>query len=293
MTMVTFHRLGIVFAGIGLLWTTTSCEKCEVSTQDGSETKTQSGFCSVNRFQASNARHASATLGDGKNVTLSSINGNVTVKAGSGSDVSATFHAFVYRAFNTADSEIQKDFDMLVTSASADTDGNVTVSTSRKNGAHSTLGADFDVTIPSSLSGSFTVNQNNGEVDVSSVGAATAVSIKADNGGVNATAGSSAKTVGVSSDNGDVALSIGAVPDGATGGTISTKNGDIALTLPSSGAYSVTATGIDSVDFGSPPNGCTVQEAAANSKTLVCNGGGATYNTTARGPGASVKAIYR
>jgi DUF4097 and DUF4098 domain-containing protein YvlB len=247
----------------------------------------------VNRFQAANARNASATLGDGKDVTIKSINGNLTVKAGSGSDVSATFHAFVYRAYNTADSEIQKDFDLLVTSATADTDGNVTVSTSRKSGAKNTLGADFDVVIPSALSGSFTVNQNNGDVDVSSVGGATAVTITSGNGSIDATAGSNANTVDVSSDNGDVTLSIGAVPSGATGGPIKAAHGDISLTLPTAGGYSVPATGGAAVDFGTPPAGCNVEPAAANSKTLVCNGGGAVFTVDAQASTAGVTVTYR
>jgi DUF4097 and DUF4098 domain-containing protein YvlB len=291
--MAMLHRLGLVAVGLSLVGATTGCEKCQVSTQDGSDTKTQTGYCSVNRFQASNAREASATLGDGRDVTIKSINGNLTVKAGSGGDVSATFHAFVYRAFNTADSEVQKDFDLLVTDASADADGNVTVSTSRKNGAKSTLGADFDVVVPSSASGAFTIIQNNGDVDVASVGGATAVSITSDNGGITASVGSAANSVNVSGDNGDVAVSIAGVPSGATGGKITAQHGDISLTLPTTGGYSVPATAGAKVDFGTPPTGCAVEEAASNSKTLTCNGGGAVFTVNAQSSSAGLTVKYR
>jgi hypothetical protein len=291
--MVDFRRFATLLGALGLLSSTVACEQCKVSSTEGNETKEQTGFCSVNRFQASNAREANAALGDGKNVTIESINGNVTVSSGSGTDVLAAFKAFVYRAYNTEQSEVQKDFELLETTAVADADGNVTVSTSRKSGAKNTLGADFDVRVPSSLSGAFVVNQNNGSVDVSSVGAATSVSVKSDNGGVDVNAGSNAASVNASSANGDVKVVIGAVPSGATGGTIGAEFGDISLTLPTSGAYSVEATAKEAVDFGSPPTGCEVSEAAANSKTLVCNGGGAQFKATATGSGSKLSATYR
>jgi hypothetical protein len=291
--MVEFRRFVTLLGVSGLLLSTVACEQCKISDKDGNETKETTGFCSVNRFQASNARQASATLGDGKNLTINSINGNVTVAAGSGSDVSATFNAFVYRAHNTEESEIQKDFELLVTTATTDADGNVVVTTSRKNGAKNTLGADFEVRVPPSLSGAFVLNQANGNVDVSSVGAATSVLVASQNGGVDVNAGSSATSVNVESQNGDAKVAIGAVPAGATGGTITAEFGDISLTLPTSGGYSVEATAKEAVDFGTPPTGCEVAEAAANSKTLTCNGGGAQFKASAPGAGATVTASYR
>jgi len=277
----------------GLVLSTAACEQCKVSSNDGSETKEQTGYCSVNKFTEAKARQASATLGSGKNVTIESINGNVEVTGASRSDVSATFHAFVYRAYNVDQSEVQKDFDLLVTTAEADADGNVKVSTSRKSGAHDTLGADFEVRIPSDSSGSFTVNQNNGSVSVSSVGNATSVSARSDNGGVDVNAGSNAASVNVSSGNGDVSVVIGGVPSGATGGDIAAEFGDVSLTLPTSGGYSVQATAKEAVDFGSPPSGCQVADAAANSKTLTCNGGGAQFKANADGVGAKLSATYK
>lgn len=291
--MVELGRFLTLLGAGGLLLSTVACEQCKISSSDGSETKEQTGYCSVNRFQASKAREASAALGDGKNLTIESINGNVTVAAGSGTDVSASFDVFVYRAYNTEQSEVQKDFELLVTTAVADADGNVTVSTSRKNGAKNTLGADFDVRVPSSLAGAFVVNQNNGSVDVSSVGSATSVSVKSDNGSVDVNAGSSAMSVNASSANGDVGVAIGAVPAGATGGTIAAEFGDISLTLPTSGGYSVEATAKEAVNFGTPPSGCDVTEAQVNSKTLVCNGGGAMFKANATGPGSKLSAAYR
>jgi DUF4097 and DUF4098 domain-containing protein YvlB len=291
--MMVLRRFGVCVLGAGLVLSTAACEQCKISSKDGNDTKEETGFCSVNRFQSSSARQASATLGDGKNLTIESINGNVAVAAGSGTDVSATFKAFVYRAYNTEESEIQKDFDLLVTTASADADGNVTVSTSRKSGAKNTLGADFDVQVPPGLSGAFVVNQNNGAVDVSSVGAASSVSVKSDNGSVDVNAGSNAASVNVSSANGDVKVVIGAVPAGATGGTIGAEFGDISLTLPTSGGFSVEATAKESVSFGTAPTGCEVAEAASNSKTLTCNGGGAQFKANATGSGSKLSVTYR
>lgn len=267
-----------------------ACEKCQVQSNDGSTTTTKSGYCSVKKFVPQD-RTASAALGDGKNVTIKSVNGNVTVSAG-GTEVKATFHPFVYRAFNVSDSELQKNWDQLVTTATADASGNVTVSVTRKDGAPNTLGADFDVQIPSSFAGAFTVDQNNGDTDVHSVAGATSVSITSDNGGITVNAGSTASTVNVTADTGDVTVDIDAVPDGATGGTISTNFGDVVLRLPSTGSYAVPATAKDSVNFGTAPSGCTVEEAAVNSKTLSCNGSGAVFNVSADGVGSTVTASY-
>ena len=102
-------------------------------------------------------------------------------------------------------------------------------------------------------------------------------------------------SVSAQSDNGDVNVVIGGVPAGATGGTIAAKFGDVTLTLPTSGGYSVEAMGGTGgkVDFGTPPTGCVETSAAANSKTLVCNGGGAAFKANATSSGASVSAKYR
>jgi len=281
------------FAGVGIACavSTTGCEQCQVSSKDGSTTTTKTGFCSVNRFEGSSS-NKSATLGDGKNVTIKSRHGNLTVTTGSGGDVTATFHPFVYRAFHTQDSEIQTNFGMLVATVTADADGNITVSTTRKDGAPSTLGADIDVQIPSSFAGAFTIDQDNGETDVKAAGNPTAVSITSSNGGIRVAAGSSAATVYVKTDNGDVAVGIGAVPDGAPGGTISTAFGSLALDLPGGGKFSVPATADTKVDFGSAPSACTSEDSAVNSKTLTCNGGGAVFTAKATGPGATVTATY-
>lgn len=261
--------LGVVFALLAV-----GCEKCEVASNDGSQTTTKSGFCSVSKFTTDNPRTGSQAITAGKNLTIASVNGNVRVVHGTTGNVDVTFSPFVYRAFNTATSEIQKNWDQLVTTVTTDASGNVTVQTSRKDGAPSTLGADIEVSIPDAFSGALTVNQNNGSTGVTYAGAATALSVTSGNGGIDAVTGSAAQSIALKTKVGDVSVKVDALPAGATGGAISSDFGDIALDLPGSATFSAQATadGAGTVDFGSPPSVCTVQTAATNSKTLTCNG---------------------
>lgn len=270
--------LGIqaVSSGLGILFAllAAGCEKCQVSSTDGNQTTTQSGYCSVSKFTTDNPRTASQPISAGKNLTIESVNGNVHVVRGSSGNVDATFSPFVYRAFNTSTSDIQKNWDELVTTVTTDGNGNVTVQTSRKDGAPNTLGADIEVAIPDVFSGALMINQTNGSTDVTFVAAANAVSVNSGNGGIDAVTGSAASSITLKTKNGAVSATIDGLPAGATGGAISTDLGDIALNLPGTAIFSAEATAgdIGTVDFGSPPSACTVQKAATNSQTLTCNG---------------------
>lgn len=295
--MSTLHFTLASILGVLFALSAAGCEKCQVSSTDGSQTTTKSGYCSVSRFVTNSPRTASQPITAGKNLTIDSRNGRVRVSRGTTGNVDVKFAPFVYRAFNTPLSEIQKNWDQLETTVTADASGNVTVQTIRANGAPSTLGADVDVSIPDAFSGSLTVRQYNGSTELAFVGGATAISVQSDNGSIDARTGAAAQSVNLTTDVGDVSVTIDGFPAGASGGTISTAFGDIALDVPGSATFSAPATAGASgtVDFGTPPSGCTVQTAAANSKTLLCGGAttaNAVLTVSATGGSGSVTATY-
>lgn len=294
----------------------TGCEQCQVPASDGDTTETKTGFCSVKKFpeEPSEAQEAVDPSGT---VRIESINGKVTVTDGESSEVYAQYHPFVYRAFNTPESERQDNFKQLKTSIDG-TDKNddgtadeLVIKTARKDGAPSTLGADMVVKLPSDFAGKLIVVQQNGAVQIDYVAGATEVQVDSDNGSVDANTGA-ASFVNIVNDTGDidvesssvsdytvhskglgdVTVSLGQIEDGAMGGTIAADKGDVSLRLPSGGAFSAQATATDSVDFGSVPDACSVEEAASNSKTLTCNDGGAVFEVSADGSSAQVTAAY-
>ena len=74
---------------------------------------------------------------------------------------------------------------------------------------------------------------------------------------------------------GDITVGITSVAAGAAGGTITSESGDVSVTMPAAGGYSVqaqaNADGV--VNEGTLPATCTVNAAATNSKTVSCGTG--------------------
>jgi len=206
--------------------------------------------------------------------------------------VNATFKPSVLRAYDTEDDVIQDEFKKLNTDLLED-DGDITVRTPRYSGASSTLGASIIAEIPEDFAGVFILDQNNGGVDVNFTADAYDVEIKSGNGSMEADVGR-AEILKMSTGNGSIDLYIDEIPDGSEGGDIYADGpgADVILDLPGGAAFSVRATATDLVDFGGVPGGCSVADAAENSKTLSCNDGGANYTVHADGLSGEVTAVY-
>lgn len=257
-----------IFIFLGALALVTGCEAQKCDGQNG-----QSAIClkSLKRWEGP-AETKSADYVAGADVNIHSRNGKLDVVQGSTDDsVSATFHPFVMRAYDTSDSVISDDLAKLETSVDAGTDGTVTVNVSRDSGAENTLGADLTVELPPSFAGALSVGQDNGETNVHFVGAAVSLVVTSDNGGCDVATASS--DVSVHCKNGDLTASIDAVtPQSGSGFT--TDNGSITLSLPSDGVFSVQAQALAGgvVTVEQLPAACQVNSASGAAKTVSCNG---------------------
>jgi hypothetical protein len=120
-----------------------------------------------------------------------------------------------------------------------------------------------------------TAKSRNGRIDVRA-GSVIDLELITENGRVDATV-SSVSWLNIRSGNGTITAGFGAFGDGSARteqALIGTQNGDVNLSLPAAGAFSVRATAAESVNFGSIPTACSEESAAENSKTLTCNDGG-------------------
>ena len=237
---------------------------------------------------------------DGGKLRIESRNGRVTVKAGSGDTFDVEFTPFSWRGHSKKDQAIAEIENKLNKVADGDGSGGALVKTSRKSGSSSGLGADIVVTLPAGFNGAIEIEQDNGFIDVQSVGSATSLNVENTGAGdceINGNSTVTSTTVNCDFDIevynvadsvnvhakglGDVTVSIASANAG--GGNITADKGDVALTMPASGTYSVqaTANAEGTVNEGSVPSGCMTQEAAANSKTVSCGAGGPNYVVSA------------
>ena len=302
-----FYFLGIVLTSAFALSAATGCEvACAEDEQN------QGGTCvakSLTRFNGTDVSK-SATWASGGTVTIDGVYGDITVGKSTTDKVEVTFSPFSRRAHDAKDAAIEEMNTNLVLDIKDG--GNVTVTTSR-NGGTNGLGADIVVNLPETFDGPLVVHNhgsgpiNPGNVKVNFVGTSSTVTINNDKLGdctlsgaatvtsTNVTCDGSVKvinvadnvtihTTGLETDNA-IELSIASISDTATGGTIDSEDGNIVLTLPSTGNYAVQAQSPTqgTVDFGTAPSGCNVQTAgdAGNSATLTCNSGTAVYNVKA------------
>lgn len=301
--------LSVSVLGLGLMVSTAGCEQCEIPADDGDTEETRAGFCSVNKFVGSKRNEAQSWESGGK-VSIEGRNGQIRVIRGNATAVSATFEPFVFRAHNVDEDAVRKNFEEIETTVTK-AGGDILVKTSRQSGAPSSLGADIVVELPPAFDGDLSIVQRNGSVTVRFVGDAALLDIRSDNGSIEASTadvpvvslagknGSVTAEVGradaldMRTDRGDVKVDISEVAADAAGGTIETGRGDVSLTVPQSGAFSVLATALEAVDFGSLPATCEEQVAAVNSKTLTCNEGGGQFEVNADGTGSQVTVSYR
>lgn len=305
MKTIAFRTLGLLSLGLSLLSATTACE---VACSEDEESR--GGVCvakSLTRYNGTPVSQ-SAAWSTGGSLTIDGVYGDITVAKGTADTVDVTFEPFSYRAHDAQDAAVREMNENLVLEI---TDGtNVTVKTGR-NGGSNGLGAKITVLLPAAFDGAVTVtNQGNGpinpgDVKLDFVGTAPSVTLtNKELGNCKLQGSATVTTTNVSCDgevtvldvadnvtinatglNTDAAvtLRLASVSDTATGGSITSEDGHILLTLPSTGNYSVQATSPKegTVDFGTPPAACNVAEASAASKTLTCSAGGANYVVTA------------
>jgi hypothetical protein len=263
-TLRTVRTLAVGFALLG------SLSGCEAQDCDNEETGAE-GVClkSLKRFEAP-AESDSLPYTAGGDVLIDSPNGDIFVTASGSSDVVATFQPFVLRAFDTPPEEAQEDIDQLERVLEADGE-DVLIDVSRPDGVPPTLGADIVAELPDDFSGRLIITQANGQTEVEFVGAAMGVSVTSNNGSCVVTTGA-ASEVSVSCDNGGIEGTIEA-EIAQTGSGFFSGNGDIVLSVPADGVFSVQA----STDFGSViaenmPESCELNGTVDSAKTLSCNG---------------------
>jgi hypothetical protein len=274
--------LGVLCLGVAMLTAGVGCEAqdCDVETGDG---EVQQGVClkSLKRFRAANPIVGQAVWAPGAPIMINGINGDIDLVPGSGNTVVATFEPWVFRAYDTPREEALQDLAALEGIVQGDADGvsGAVFVQSRRNGTvPSTLGADITVEIPPGFDGALRVDQRNGTTDIDFSGNATGVTLKSDNGGCRVSASATATTLDLFCDNGDLSVNVPGVPVGAGTRNIHTDLGDIGLSFagtPAGTKFVVQAFAPGgTVDTGNAASaGCTVNEAGAGSKTVLCNGG--------------------
>jgi hypothetical protein len=165
----------------------------------------------------------------GTAIRVVSVNGQVDVKQGSGTEVSATFQPFILEEDSGEDRAREAMEEDLVVEVT-DEGGTIVVKSSRKEGSSGALGADIVVSLPAAFDGAFEVAQNNGSVTVDLSGSTPlSTTVVNDGAGDLAVFGARGKLT-VTADVGDVDLTI--AEWSTENGSVFTDNGDIDITVP-------------------------------------------------------------
>ena len=235
----------------------------------------------------------------GGDVTVDGLYGEIEVVEGAADTVRVTFEPFHY--WDPDEEEEARDMldENLQTVVEPDGDGS--------NG----IGADIRVELPSNFAAALDVSNrsngpiNPGDVRVLFVGDATSVSVSTESLGDCRIDGASSVTrttadcdgavrvSGVADDvditstgletDVSVDLTVASVSADSDGGTIDSEDGDVNVTFPSTGNFSILAVTQDgAVNEGNVPEACNVQEADERSKTVTCgDGAGPEYHVNA------------
>ena len=287
---------------------------CQTACTEDEETQGTTCIAkSLTRFGGTDFDQQSETAWtSGKDVTVDGVFGKITVEAGSSDSVEVHFAPFSYRKHDGEAEAIRDIEESLKTSITTDASGAFIVRSSREGTHGTSLGTHMIVKLPAGFDAKLIVN-NRGDGDVAtqgefdvvvdSVASATALDVRAgSNLGACTISGAPSVTaseahcgdlvklfnvsdfVNVSTSssnvlNAAIELSIAGIAAGSGGGTIEAQDGDVVVTLPTAGVYSVQAQSAadGTVTVSGQPAECTVEEAAATSKTLACGAGGPNY----------------
>ena len=286
----TFGALGTVLLVSAMLVCPSGC-------------RVESSARTSDRFNASDQAEE-VPWSTGGRVTVNGLSGNIFVVVGSTEDtVRVTFSPFHYWEPDQREEALQMLADAIQLEAVPDGAG-VHISTDR-DGPGNGMGADIRVELPTSFDGVLDVSNRSravehpGDIEIDFVGAASEVLVSTESlGDCDVNGASSVKQTtancdgevyirGVSDDvsiittslQGDVAvdLTVESVSDTASGGTVDSYAGDVNLTFPAAGDYSILATTWEGVvDEGNLPTGCTLLQPDPQdprSKTVSCGTG--------------------
>ncbi|MBX3180992.1 MAG: DUF4097 family beta strand repeat protein [Polyangiaceae bacterium] len=289
--------------GLGILVGSTGCSlQCEENEEDNGTTCVAKPLKFV---QASNPKVSRVNYRSGGSLDLAVVNGSITIVRGEGDQVVVESTPRTGKPQETPDEEFTAELEDLNerTLVEGNAQGD-TIVTAPGGGFKS---VSVVVRLPPAFNGTIKLSQGNGSTKINDSAGATAIDVLSENGScdlrgstsvvstlVNCENGSVsvdgvADYVNIIAGNGDLFVHLASISGG--GGEITADNGDIELALPLGDSYSVQARAGSSVDFQNP-NGCTVSEAAVNSKTLSCGQGGPVYQVEALRTGATISASY-
>jgi hypothetical protein len=254
----------------------------------------------------------------GQSISVETIYGNVTVQTGApAGKIEVTFQPFDYEGYDEKDLATRNMNEGL--DLHSDKGSTIAIVAARNGNVNTNgLGAGITVTIPPEFDGMITVhNAGSGplagtykEFDVNVAGTAQANAVSVTNDAdlgdtyvqgtasvtsTSVTAHEAVQVLGVA-DNvsittdgtglGDpgVILGIVSISATATGGSITSQEGGIQASFPSTGDYSVQADAPNgAVNEGTFPTGCNLGTGSAQGKTVTCGAGGPNYKLLTNG----------
>ena len=261
------------------------------------------GLATLTPFEGTPSGPQNLDIASGGNITVEGVYGDIVVNASSSDKVVVRTVPFAYTSSMEAATEAMNNYLKI----DIQQDGPNVVVKSFREGGENNVGVKITLSVPAQFDGELNlVNMsdgkiNPGSIDVTYLAKASALVMTTQRLGDCAAVGGATVTnttvacdgqitISEVTNNVDVtaaglelstAISLGlaSIDPAAKGGTVKSEDGDIQLTLPATGDYSVQATASPQgiVDFGTFPPSCSQQEAAANSKTLTCGAAGPNY----------------
>jgi hypothetical protein len=236
----------------------------------------------------------------GQTLEVDGLNGQIHLEPGSAGEVRVTFKPFTFAGY-TDEAKAREDMKNRLSTDLTENDASVGVKTDKNGGG--SLGAHLFIYLPPEFDSTINIASKNGTIDVNTVGQARTLFVNNTGAGDCRITGAATVTNTnvrcgftvrvndvadtanvVSTGIGDVSVSLQSVSASSQGGTIQAESGEVNLTTPAAGGYSVQATSGSIVNEGTLPALCTVASAgsAGNSKTVTC-GTGANYVVSASG----------
>jgi hypothetical protein len=237
----------------------------------------------------------------GTDLQIDARNGIIHLERGASDVVRVTFYPFTYRGYDEEGAATIEMDESLTKTAELSEDGNAVEVVALKEGeGSSSLGADLVIEVPPEFDAGIFISQGNGDVDINSVGEAIQLVVVNDGTGNCHVDGSPTVVstqvwcdgvevnnvsdyVDIQADglagNASVHLAYlgGPMPSGVNKSTIYTNDGDIVLDVPYADEPMIDAQAFGDgsvVNAGDDvPEGCDVNENAANNKVINCGGG--------------------
>lgn len=219
--MLRTLRLAVLsFSALGLL----STAACQVSTEDGKIILEP-----AKRFNGSPEVGAEA-WNSGQAVVVFNDNGKTKIVAdSSASEVSVVGRPF---AFDAEEEDAKKTIEEKLNLKVATENGEIVVAATMEGSG--SYGYELEVHLPSSFDGVLDVQQGNGDVELASMGHATATRVNSSNGDIKVKNVTLAGRIELTTKLGDIEASI--LPTGSDKSLVRTDMGDVTLGIPASAA---------------------------------------------------------